>query len=217
MFLMEEQAMACLGLVTMNWMFVFQHIFNGIYAGKTKRVMHILSFGNVIDFLLFCGTWFYDAVILKDFRLNTFLQDMSPLEEAEIYWNNMLTSPYNENIILMIYIILLWFKAFYQLKLFTFSGSLFVIMIKMIREVIIFGIFYFCQLFLFAVVGVVLFSDLPGFQQLNTAMFTLFRATIQDYKVDDMNNARVGYLLGYAYFLSFLIINLTLIVNLVVG
>lgn len=48
-------------------------------------------------------------------------------------------------------------------------------------------------------------------------MFTLFRATIQDYDVDQMKHARIGAFLGYCYFLSFLIINLILIVNLIVG
>lgn len=90
-------------------------------------------------------------------------------------------------------------------------------MTKLLYELLIFGIFYFSQLFLYAVVGVVLFSDLPNFAQLSTAMFTLFCATIQDYNVDQMANARIGAFLGYSYFLSFLILNLVLIVNLIIA
>ena len=69
-----------------------------------------------------------------------------------------------------------------------FSG-LFAILEKLIPEIIIFGIFFVSQLFLFAVIGVVLFSDLEGFSRLNTAMFTLFLATINDISIDGMNDA----------------------------
>ena len=48
-------------------------------------------------------------------------------------------------------------------------------------------------------------------------MFTLFRATIHDYDADVMKNARVGAFLGYAYFISYLVLNLILIINLIVA
>lgn len=65
--------------------------------------------------------------------------------------------------------------------------------------------------------GAILFKDLPDFSALSTALFTLFRATILDYDIDNMKAARIGAVLGQIYFLSFLIINLVLIVNLIVG
>ena len=65
--------------------------------------------------------------------------------------------------------------------------------------------------------GFVLFNDIDSFSSLKGAMFTLFKATIREYDIDVMANARVGSFLGYTYYLAFLILNLTLIVNLIVG
>jgi hypothetical protein len=90
-------------------------------------------------------------------------------------------------------------------------------MTKLVKEMLIYGVFYFAQLFLFGIVGFVLFSDISEFNTLKTALFTLFTATIKDYDIYMMSNARVGAFIGYVYFLAFLILNLILIVNLIVG
>lgn len=82
---------------------------------------------------------------------------------------------------------------------------------------LIYAVFYFAVLFIFSVIGVVLFNDLEEFSALHTTLFTLFKATIQDYDVDKMKDARVGAFLGYVYYLSFLILNIILIINLIVA
>jgi len=43
--------------------------------------------------------------------------------------------------------------------------------------------YYFSVLFLYSIVGVVLFNDIPEFADLAAAMFTLFRSTIKDYNI----------------------------------
>jgi hypothetical protein len=48
-------------------------------------------------------------------------------------------------------------------------------------------------------------------------MFTLFKSTIKDYDIYVMAGARVGDIIGYIYFNSYLILNVTLLVNLIVG
>lgn len=48
-------------------------------------------------------------------------------------------------------------------------------------------------------------------------MFTLFKATIHDYDINALDNAKIGPFIGYIYYLSYLIINLILIVNLIVA
>jgi hypothetical protein len=62
-------------------------------------------------------------------------------------------------------------------------------MAKLFKDMITFGIFYFSVLFLYGIVGFVLFSDLAPFAHINTALFTLFRATIRDYDIDIMTEA----------------------------
>ena len=82
---------------------------------------------------------------------------------------------------------------------------------------ITYGFYYFSVLFLFSVVGFVLFYDIQEFSALNTTLFTLFKATISDYNADIMKEAQLGAFLGYTFFLAFMIINLILIVNLIVA
>jgi hypothetical protein len=72
-------------------------------------------------------------------------------------------------------------------------------------------------LFIYGIVGVVLFSDVPQFEDLASAMFTLFRSTIKDYDIYVMHGCAAGDVIGYIYFNSYLILNVTLLVNLIVG
>lgn len=97
------------------------------------------------------------------------------------------------------------------------TGSLYQILIKLMRQLIIFCMYYFSVLFLYSIVGVVLFNDIPEFADLAAAMFTLFRSTIKDYNIYVMQGAAVGDIIGYVYFNTYLILNVTLLVNLIVG
>ena len=159
----------------------------------------------------------YVFAAYRGWRFDTFLEDLTNDQIGERYWSNYLSSIVNENLVLLVYAGLMWSRTFYQSKLIKLSAEIFAISEKMIFEMFTYAIFYFSVLFLFGVVGFVLFYDVPDFASLNTALFTLFKATIQSYDVDKMQNARVGPFLGYTYFLSFLILNLILIMNLIVA
>ncbi len=119
--------------------------------------------------------------------------------------------------VLLVYALVLWSKVLMKLKLISISGPLFAVLSKMAYGMLIFGLFYFAEIFLFAIVGIVLFSDLIPFSSLSSALFVLFKATIQDYDINMMDNAKIGNFFSYTYFLIFLILNLVLVVNLIVG
>lgn len=92
------------------------------------------------------------------------------------------------------------------------------IMRLLVFELMTFILFYVAVVFIYGIIGVVLFSnDIPEFAHIWTAMFTLFRASIKDYSYDIMNNARVGEWIANIYFNSFLIFNLIFLVNLIVA
>jgi hypothetical protein len=97
------------------------------------------------------------------------------------------------------------------------TGDLYQIMVKLVKELMIFCCYYASVLFIYSIVGVVLFSDLYEFNDLPAAMFTLFRSTIKDYDINVMAGCRIGDLFGFVYFNSYLISNVTLLVNLIVG
>ena len=72
-------------------------------------------------------------------------------------------------------------------------------------------------LVIYAIVGVVIFSDLAAFDDMPSAMFTLFTASAKDYNINVMNGCKVGNIIGYIYFNSYLIINVILLINLLIG
>lgn len=78
-------------------------------------------------------------------------------------------------------------------------------------------IFYVTTLFVYAIIGVVLFYDSSLFSNMPLAMFTLFRATIRDYDINTLSDVRVGGVIGYIYFNSFLIMNVTFLANLIIA
>ena len=77
----------------MQWMYVFQLFYQGMFAGRNKRVMKYFQTENVIDtVLLLCGTS-YLVIILRDYRYDTFLKAPTAEAEAWTYFNNYIDSP----------------------------------------------------------------------------------------------------------------------------
>ena len=196
---------------------IFQHAFNVIFAVKNKRTPHLANLGNFFDFVLVMDSLLYIFTVYRGYRWDTFLIDFTPDGLGAAYWANYIVSPINENAVLIVYGLALWLRCFYQLKLISPLAGVFALAEKLFLTMITYGVYYFSVLFLFAVVGFVLFYDLPLFSQLQTTLFTLFEATVSVYNVDTMDNARLGAFLGYTYFITFMIINLILIMNLIVG
>lgn len=85
------------------------------------------------------------------------------------------------------------------------------------RELITFGLYYLSVLIIYAIVGVVLFSEMIAFNDMPSAMFTLFTASARDYDINVLNGCKVGNIIGYIYFNSYLIINVILLMNLLIG
>jgi hypothetical protein len=69
-------------------------------------------------------------------------------------------SPINENAVLIVYGIAMWCRCFYSLKLVRPFTGVFAIAEKLFISMITYGVYYFSILFLFSVVGFVLFSDI---------------------------------------------------------
>lgn len=159
----------------------------------------------------------YLIILLRDYRYDTFLPDRDYRGDAILFYRQYVESPVNENAILFVYGTLLWIKCFHQLSYLQITGGLYQVCIKLVRQLIVFVMYYTSVLFLYSIVGVVLFNDLPEFRTVWAAMFTLFRSTIKDYNIYVMTEARVGAIIGYVYFNSYLILNVTLLANLIIG
>lgn len=92
--------------------------------------------------------------------------DRTDEEIGKLYWENYTSSPINENAVLIVYGITMWLKCFTQLKLVRITARVFTMAEKLFRAMIAYAVFYFAVLFLFAVVGFVLFYDLYEFSNL---------------------------------------------------
>lgn len=196
---------------------MFQHAFNVIFAVKNKRTPHLASAANLFDFVLLMDSLLYIFTVYRGWRWDTFIRDLTPAQLGSEYWDNYKRSPINENAVLIVYGVAMWARCFYSLKLFRPFAGLFALVEKLFASMITYGVYYFAVLFLFAVVGFVLFDDITEFSQLHTTLFTLFKATISDYNADIMKQARLGAAVGYIFFLAFMIIYLILIMNLIVA
>lgn len=138
----EYRAMDITYLCWLNWCFLFQHIFDAIFAAKRKRNMRFSNMGNILDFMIYFIGMFYIIVVYKDFRYNTFLAELEPRDEAALYYINWHESPINEPAILAVYLTTLWAKAFYNLKLISIFGHMFGIIERLFEEIVTFAIFF---------------------------------------------------------------------------
>ena len=86
----------------------------------------------------------------------------------------------------------------------------------LLGELLTFLFFYISVLFLYAIIGVIVFRDMQEFDSIQSALFTLFRASLGDYDLTILNQA-VKHYLGAIYFNSFVIVNIILLVNLIVA
>lgn len=94
--------------------------------------MHYVNLENFLDFSIFAVGASYILIVYKAFRYNTFLLDLTLENRAKIYWMNYENNVVNENIILLVYALILWSKSVLRLELLSLSGPLFCVMKKIL-------------------------------------------------------------------------------------
>ena len=212
----EKSAMRFVPLFYLQWMYVFQLFYQATYAGRTKRVMKFASLENLLDVSILFATMSYLIILLRDYRYGTFLSKPEPIPEARTYFRQYIGSPVNENLVLWLVGAMLWFKAFLQLRFIKQTGYLYEVVRLLFGELFTFLFFYVSILFIYGIIGVILFQDVPEFSQLQTAVYTLFRASVGDYNFQLLEQA-VDHFLGLIYFNSFVMINVILLMNLIIA
>ena len=212
----EMSAMRFVPLFYLQWMYVFQLFYQGTYAGRNKRVMKFFQPENLLDVFILFATMAYLIILLRDYRHGTFLSKPEPVPEARQYFRQYVESPVNENMVLFIVGTFLWMKAFFQLRFIKSTGYLYEVVRLLLGELLTFLFFYISVLFLYSIIGVILFQDVPEFSQIQTALFTLFRGSVGDYDLQVLTHA-TEHFLGSIYFTSFAVLNIILLVNLIVA
>jgi hypothetical protein len=170
-----------------------------------------------VDTLIFLSDMAYLVIILKKYRWDTFLSQPDPVTEARIYWYNYTDSFVNEGLLLWIIVGLMWIKAYNQFKWVRLTGNLHQILGILFQELITFSVFYLSLVFIFAIIGNTIFGDIYEFRNLASAMFTLFKATLQNYDIELMAGTKFGVYLGYVYFNTYIVLNVILFLNLIVA
>jgi hypothetical protein len=86
------------------------------------------------------------------------------------------------------------------------------------KELLTFCFFYWAVLFMYSIIGMVLFREYEEFGNFRSAAFTLIQTTIfkGNYKVMEEKYV-TGNVLVYVYFMSFVVLNVVLLLNLIVA
>ena len=78
--------------------------------------MKFFQFEFIWDVCILLTDMCYLIIILRDYRHGTFLKHYNSQELAQVYYKQYSESPVNEYALLLVIAIMLWIKAFIQLK-----------------------------------------------------------------------------------------------------
>ena len=201
----------------MQWMYVFQLFYQGTFAGRNKRVMKYFQAENVIDtILLLCGTS-YLIIILRDYRYDTFLKAPPADVEAKIYFDNYISSPVFENLLLFIIAVLFWIKAVLQLQYLQATGNQFQMIVQFLPDLWSFMVLFIVSMLTFAVIGILLFRTNPFFASTFDAFMILTSDPLLQIDFYLFEGTVFGKYVGYIYFWLYLCVNFFLVRNVIVA
>jgi hypothetical protein len=111
-------------------------------------------------------------------------------------------------------------KGLVQLRLMPVLGPVYAILKMLLKEVLVFGIFFFLQQFIFSVIGNLLFFKEAEYDTLSEAMLTIFKASAGVFNKDTVVSSqdfKEETTTKYIFLLSYMIVCFILISNLIVG
>lgn len=175
-----EQAMLITFLMYASWMFTFQHMFEAVFAGKNKRQAKFMLIENALDFAIMILGMFYITIVYKVYRWETFISQPSPEQLTSKYWDNFNSFiDYLDDHLLLLFIDVAYLiKGSIGLRLFPVFGPPTQVMFILVKEILIFGLFFFIQQFIYAVLGNLLFHDYESYSTLSASMLTVFKASV---------------------------------------
>lgn len=103
------------------------------------------------------------------------------------------------------------------MRLLPIIGPVYAIFKMLMGELVIFGVFFFMQQFIFSVFGSLLFHDVVNYSSLTESMLTIFKASAGVFSNEQLVNSREGAGWGYVFMLTYMLLSFILIVNLLVG
>jgi len=121
----------------------------------------------------------YITIVYKVYRWDTFINDLEKAEEAMTFFDNWTysTSSIKDHVFLLIIDVTYLVKAFVQLRLLPVIGPTYVMLKMLMKELLIFAIFFGLLQFVFSIMGNLLFHDLASYATLTESMLTIFKAS----------------------------------------
>ena len=143
----EYRAMTLTYLLYCAWMFTFQHIYEAVFAAKNKRVAKFVLFENMLDFWVMVMGMIYITIVYKVYRFDTFLSRPDKEAEAEQFFRNWSesTANFDDQIFLLAIDATFLIKGLVQLRLLPVVGPAFAILMMLLKELLIFAVFFFLQ------------------------------------------------------------------------
>jgi len=140
----EYQAMFITYMMYATWMFTFQHIYEAVFAAKNKRIAKFVLFENVLDFWIMIMGMIYITVVYKVYRWDTFINNINKEDEAMYFFDNWTfsTASIDDHVFLLIIDATYIIKAFVQLRLLPVIGPAYAVLKMLMKELLIFTIFF---------------------------------------------------------------------------
>ena len=130
----------------------------------------------------------YITIVYKVYRWDTFVNNPTKQKEAQTFFDNWTfsTSSIDDHVFLLIIDVTYLIKAFVQLRLLPVIGPAYAILKMLMKELLIFTIFFGLVQFIFAIIGNLLFYDLGSYTSITESMLTIFKASAGIFNNEEM-------------------------------
>ena len=175
---------------------------------------------NVLDVLIF---FVFLVNIFVTFRenLNDTIQEGPTVvdwnQKAQVYCINYTLNSTNEMALLIVGVILLWFRMVNYFRYNEYLGKFIGVVENLLKEIGLFFSLYLINLIIFAIIAEVCFYDMPGYSDVLVAFRTLFFASFGSFDFDTVERGYLGRAFGVTYLIIFIIINIWIFMSLFIA
>lgn len=200
--------------------FGFQYLADVTYCAVTKKNYNPYSFKNVLDVLIFFVFLINIFVTFRQNLNNAIREGPSVVDwqkKAEVYCKNYTDNDTNEMAILIIGVVLLWFRIVNFFRFNEYLGKFIGIVRNLIKEIALFFGLYLCNLTAFSLIAEASFHDVDGYETAAEAFRTLFFASFGSFDFDKVEAGYLGRYFGVTYLIVFIVINIGIFMSLFIA
>ena len=200
----------------LNLVFLYRKLLEAIYTRKLRRRFVFWQYSTITDCFLAAtlGSWLlFEWMFIKRAIPDSLTEDKKALE----YVVNIRVMVVDHRIYVSIILAIMWERVALLFRITAFLGPMLKIFFAMMRTIAVFLILYLISIVSFSSVGVVLFIGMEPFDSLYNAMIFLFSSSLGEFDFTVFDQLVEGILYGHVFYVSFLIMELILLLNLLIA